>query len=272
MRSKYLLFVLFAVLYSCNAQDNINNSYWNKMNLKGNVKVLKQINYEANESFGEITKGKVKVHNQLSHSDTENEVNNCYRIHFNNLGQIQTEVTFNSDGTNEYLFKYYYKSNKLIRVERLDYENHSVIVNSFSYDELGNATKSVFEDNNANEVNVKYILNYDVNNRLSESQSYVYMESSGWLKFPKKVFEYNDNGTLKRTLSHDTNNQPSIDCVRDYNSNLDVITAVFFNSDGSKQNHFSYQYTYDSKKNWTKKLVYINDVLEYITERQFEYY
>ena len=257
--------MLFMSHNECYSQSN----FWEKMSLKGRVKTLTQINYDAIESFGEVKIGKVKVLNQGFLYNTENGESNCYKIFFDEAGLIQNETTFNSDGTNESLYKYYYASNKLVRVERTNFENNDITKYTYSQNSMGYITKNIIYNNTPS--TIKYELQFDSNNRLAKRIIFTNPFSGEWKVYFSHLFKYNNFGKLEKCSIFNQNNELVENYIFYYNSNHDISSFELIIENNVRQK-YTYTYKYDHKNNWIERMVYIDNSLRYITVLQINYF
>lgn len=158
-----LVLILSIFLYSCSSaksQDKkLKKTYLQNMNLKGKVKSVRIIYYEAIDKFGELQKGKKESTFDESRFVRENYECN-YKIIFNDKGNMIEENWYNSDGGIDWksIHKYddkgnmiennWYNSNSSFdwkhiykydgkgnMVEKNEYKSDGIINNKYTYNE-----------------------------------------------------------------------------------------------------------------------------------------
>lgn len=233
MKTKVISILVFIVLLSgCSTIKKEKNDL-KKMNLKGKVRSIREFYYKAVEKSGEILKGKIEKYD-FEHRDTY--------IIFNNKGNGIEENAYNADGSFAYKWTCKY-DNKGNQIETNDYDSDGkfykkwIIKYKYKWNKI---ETNVY--NSDGSFSHKWILKYDYKGNQIEQNNY---RSDGSL-VRKWVSKYDDKG-----------NQ---------------IEENAYNSDGSLGVNCNYEYEYDEKNNWIKKIIFENKIPEYILERKIEYY
>lgn len=282
------LLLLITILTSCisNQKNNKIGSEINadndlgKLNLKGNVKSIKQISYKAFDIFGELQKGEVN-----------NVGNSCFYLTFNENGNEIEKIYYNSDGTvddkwitkydeegNEIennnftsdgslLFKLIHKfDNKGNRIESNTY-NSDGSINSNSthkYDEKENYIESISHISDGYSAK-KETYSYDDKGNVIEKNGY---EADGSIRF-KFLFHYDDKGN-KIEDSYITSDYTTNSTFKFDNKGNVIEELESINKSESIKNKYTYEY--DEKDNWIKKVVYKNLTPTVMLERDIVYY
>lgn len=303
-----ITFILLAIIViSCNSSSykdfEENLKYIN--NLKGNIKKIKSETFNATEKFGEPVKGEsAEPYFDLS-EHLFNIITPNSTIEFAKNGKL---ILREINGKRfSYSFKITYDEKWNVLEEYFSYEQNesttkykmdgNKITNSISYDKNGdvasktdfkyenNLIKEVTSINNDGEIinNIKYSYNGDVQNQdiynvtglLIQSSKrdingrYLELDMFGNEKiiplyldknpFPSEIQIFNDDeidGKLEISM----------------NDNKDISEIKEIGEDGDVETLYKYVYKYDKQGNWTERISYEDDELEYITVRTIEYY
>lgn len=193
-----LLFFLGFIINNVNAQ--IEPPDYNKYDLKGNVKSMEIIRYDAVDYFGKLKKVKV-ISNAILNYDTNFRIKNIKETEdsVENFYEIVCIETLGSK-----VFKII-KNKTTIELDEFKYDNKGNIIeyNNFRKDTLKRKKVAIYDSdnrlieykeyNNRGSIDYKRSWKYDLNNKLIESENYHY----GY--YNKNQFKYN-NSILYQTI------------------------------------------------------------------------
>ncbi len=270
-------FVIFIILSSsceenkigCNREDVDND--WKKMNLNGKVKKIEMEMFKPITKFGLIEAGEKIVQGSLGEHES---------VEFNEFGKIMKKKLFGHDG--EYV--YFYNSQQLERVEYLFLYK---AVKKYVYDSEGKVSEVNEYCNEENCMGIggmgdllgKERLKYNDIKKVVRSDyysgsgnlflriDYTYDIYQGFPIYVKHTNVVNFNG--KEEISE--TNELSIS----YNKDNDKIREFVVSTSallGKSERDYTYQYLYDEKKNWIKKVTYKDDKPETLSVRKIVYY
>ena len=255
MKKSVLVIVLFAFFISCSTEQTNNaqkiKNDRSELNLKGNVKSVREINYTVIDKLGEIQKG--------------NKQGESY-ILFNNKGNM---IEQNSDAgvSRKFIFKYDDKGNK---IEANFYKGSSSEVRektTFKYDDKRNMIEAV-DDNDGK----RFTFKYDDNGNKIEANIY---EGGSSSVSSKITFKYDDKGN---NIEQSQCNSDGSDCVKQtfkYDDKGNKIEWKMYEEGRLEINETIKYKKFDRVDNWIESIT-INDIIVdktiFITEREIEYY
>ena len=223
---------------------------WHKLNLKGNVKAVKEIKFLAVDEFSEIQNGeKIKhIYNK--------------EILFNLDGYKIEQNDYIPDGTLANRIMYLHQQNKL--VEYNEYDSQGILFGTGKYE--------------LDEDGIPKKLNYRTNDgRYNWSESYIYSDNGKITEVEhfnaenimeaKEIYSYNDKGLLIESELYKDNKLVSKNTYK--NDEEGSNTELNYGGDSSV---FTYMYNYDSRGNWVKKIVFENNNPSGILVREIEYF
>lgn len=191
----YLLITLLVILclVSCNPSKN-QKTDWDEYNLKGKVQTLCIKNYDAKESFGELTKGDLKdsiivifskdgKREQIIENDINGEISKSL---FTYEGNIVTEDIYKNDSL---------------------YRKHVT-----TYTDFGEIEKEIFYDATGK---MKWCEDYIYSNKRQLEEKNISDDEGLWRKY--KNYEFNDKGLVKK--------------VKKYNKTGELVEIEFFKYD-----------------------------------------
>lgn len=276
---KLMLFILLGLFFmtSCNSQKR--ETDLEKNNLKGNVRSLKEVSYEAITTFGKIHKGSKKREFFIDHDRY---------ITFNEIGNKTEEKNYSSEGNFLSNWEYKYNDKGLIRkISRFEPVGTLSINEVYEYDDNLIVEYRLLVDTGKID---KTIYKLNENGNVVEETHHNF-DSSVF----KKIYEYDNKGNLTTELTY-SDGKPAGKTIYVNNDTGDVIADVNYYPDGSflwkstyvyddKHNLIEfkrsvsgvdtikkYEYTYDSRGNWIKKIEFKDDFAMYILERTIVYF
>lgn len=280
-----IAFVILILTLSNCSNKNIDRQEndWVEHNLFGSVKHFTRLIYHADDVFGEIKKGKPKPF------DTHNGMPPNVTTVFNKEGFI-TEVTrFNLDSSNYVRSVLLYGENNL-QIERKVFGKDSLLsVTKYKNDDNGNLVESRSYEPNG-QLNAVYLNTYDESGykieevvsyqNSDERRTYIFTnDKKGNTIEEREVrpfkddyitsYKYDDKGREIQRIEYTGDRSNSIQTFK-YNENGDQIESHY------KGDYYSvyikYEYSYDKKGNWVKRITYEDGIPAEIAERSYTYY
>ena len=268
-----------------------NNSTLSKEGLHGKVKVLLLTEYEVDDKFGKLIKGKIKYVEKHFYDNSGNRKKLIkygidgnpreeLRYHYNSKNSVNEFTVINVAGVKARENRLGKPKNKLEKeIRDLNSTDFVTYFEDFFYkydkkgnvieDNLGMSSSENFTDfEGAMGLKNKYY--YDNNNKIIKRE--LYGESNPneialtWVK------RWDSNGNLiEKIESSDYGINERI--VNNYNSNNDIINQKIYNYKGVMVENTSLEYLeYDVNKNWVKRIFYRNDYPLVIVERDIKYH
>ncbi|MDR1552063.1 MAG: hypothetical protein LBS69_01190 [Prevotellaceae bacterium] len=252
--------------------------------LKGKVYSIRQIEYEAIEKFGEITKGnicykcgKLIKYDAKGNKIEENRYNKSdgslrykYTYKYDAKGNWIETNKYNSDGSlyDKFTYKYDAKGNK---IEKNNYNSDGSLFRKYTYkyDAKGN----MIEENNYNSDGSlfdKFTNKYDDKGNQIETNGY---NSDGSL-VSKYTYKYDARGNKIEDNWHKSDGSLVSKDTYKYDAKGNKIEENYYKSDGRLHNKSTYKYRYDSKSNWIEAVIYEGEANKAVSiiEREIEYY
>jgi len=297
--TKLSLICLIILSYlSAMSQQSSNINEYNK---NGKIKSIRTISYEAIQKFGEIQKGRrsnefMKYDQQITIDYAKKK---CIIKNLSSNDKLEFSFVMEFDNKGNITKETYYDSTSIQGTYQIN-----------KYDKVGNITESiVFNPNgsiftkitckykNGKKISLDY---YNSDGDLFKKNTFKYNSSGNLIElndynsdgsiFTQQLFEYDNNNTLinmtsykypnnKNRISYASNDKWETKFYTRYNNKGLEIENIIYNPDGTisgegspLKNAKEYEYEYDQKGNWIKKIVYIkNGRALYIIERVIEY-
>lgn len=251
-----------------------------KDGLKGKVKQVTLNCFYANEKSGEIIKEKK--------CDDNN-----YSVIYNEKGK-KIELTVHSSGwrNEKRLFKYDIKGNlselhlfdadnKLLskfidnrdekgnKIETNLYDADNNLINRQTYkcDDNGNEIEHN-EYNSKNILVLKHIYKYNGEGNQIESSAYTPVGNFE----NKNINKYDDKGNRIETNSYNAEGIIGSKGTWKYDEKNNPIEENWYNEQGILNSRYSYNYVYDQKGNWLKKMEFETDIPQRIIIREIMYF
>ena len=273
---------LTLLFIGCSGNRNIENDLQAE-NLKGKVKSIRTIWYAAKIRKEKVMKGEI--------------TGGATTKIFNEKGYL-TEVK-NEDG--RALFpemKYHYmKDGRLDNIVKYDYEGKESAKEVFLYNQYDLLEKVEFyqsgelEEDRVYEYDVRILPIKQVSHRKSTDYrtEYTFMyndkrqlvetiEKTGSGYNYRFVYQYDERGNLIEDIRYSERGdmQWKSESKYDEYDNVTEVNSISYSSSGNTKNHTVFEYVYDAKSNWTKKIEYkeIRGILTPVTieEREITYY
>jgi antitoxin component YwqK of YwqJK toxin-antitoxin module len=289
MKKIILLTLLAAVMTTGSSAQTApaKKTDWEKDGLKGKVKSIREITYEAVEKFGKLTKGEIFC-----------DESGCfvYQRKYDTKGNKIEENRYYSNGSldDKYTYKYDDKGNL---TEENRYKSNGSLdwKKTYKYDGKGNRTELNIYDSDGS-LDREYTYKYDDKGNLIEEN---YYNSNGSLSW-KYTYKYDGKGN---NIEYNVYEDGSLDSKKTYkyDDKGNCIEMTEYNSDGSLKKKDTYKvavqddevkknihklldgifssnktYKYDDKGNWIEEIsydeIYYDTDTPIITERTIEYY
>ena len=279
--------IVLMTAIACNRSVPIDKNSWLIDELKGDVKCMSRIEYEAIDSMNQTIKGKAV-------DDKEGFGN--IRLTYNNRGYWTEYRSHSADGSPIWTEKPEYDNDGSMRmIGRRDYKYDSILWRKYIYIHEKNSgnVSAAFCRNAADSLLWRLACRYDKDGNIVESCRY----NDAGARESKKLYVYDEKGNVIKITSFNGNNESTTSThqydengnrteIREYDENVDLIkrTVYFYNDSGLRsESHvyndknildkrLSYDYRYDRKGNWIEKIEFLNDKAVKITERQIEYF
>jgi len=233
--------------------------------LKGKVKVLKEISYETVRKNGKLIKGRRKTYQNLA---------NDICMFFNRDGHLIENREFNSAGDleNKEIYEYN-KTGDMINFTRnyLDETTKEKLI--FEYDKIHNLIIEKY-----------YAMSGKLKGRMHTEMTYKY-DNKGYLIeqimsgpgghgfFKKSFYVYDNKGNLIEMKEYEYVFKTLCKTTYEYDRHGNLKKEIYYNSKGKLEDEFTYEYLrFDNKGNWTKRILYINGIPRFIIEREIKYY
>lgn len=221
-----------------------------KENLHGNIKSVRETAYEVTyNDAGKLDKGEIKefiFDNSLKKFNEQGNITEEIWYDFENIQDSKrTNTQYNAKG--------------LPTEALIEEKDGSSIKVSLKYDEKGNLLEEIFHRKEGQE---KFSYKYDQKGNRIEHTAYDI----------KYSYQYNDKGQVIEENIHDEMDKISTKTIIKYDKKGNFIKKTAHYLDVSTKENYTYQYTYDQKGNWVKRIEYKDKNPIQITERVIEYY
>ena len=168
-----------------------------------------------------------------------------YEYKYDQAGNQVEKIVYNTDGSKNDLYTYEYdEARNLVKEIRYSPDGSIFEESTYEYDEAGNLVKEIVHD-----------IPFDF------KSTYEYDDKGNLVK----RFDYESEGLLIRW----TNERKE---TYDYDEEGSIVKIISYESDGSIKKKVTYEFEYDMEKNWTRWVLFKDDVATEIVERQIEYY
>ncbi len=269
---------------------------WEKLNLKGKVKSIKESSNKVEVKFGEFIKGEKSLNVgdyfvsyrefnkqgnlvEEHYADSDFELIEKKHYSYDDNGEVRSIEKKGVYAKSHSIENYLYDETNKLKVRKSEYPNYSFEdIDSLYYNSDGLCiAENSYRTNAEGSISLssKKVNSYDQNNNLVESKTYY---SNGELAFDEKntyergvlikhKFIFDDELT---TLSYDQNHLPLSRKeyrIRNKKLKLDEDNLVL-------KNQWIYKYELDDQENWIKQYHYEENAENpaYLVEREIEYY
>lgn len=302
---KIFFIILITIFFSCNKSENFKKIKQNdveKLDLKGNVKVFEEKNFDATEKFGEPVKLKLRDWTILNFDTSGNiiekkslyengEILSIEKYNYNNENKIIEKNYVMGDIS--YLSKYIYDKNgnnieetiytngkiEIKNINKFDKNKNLIDHRLYNYEGvLKDKTLSKFNELNLEIETEEYSFNgtscvftnkksneYDENGNLIEQK---YYDEKGNLEFIYKYVYDENNNEIENIFTKDNTIKKNKRTIDKFGN---CIEGIEYHNDIQK-NKFKNTFSYDKKGNWTQRIHLNEDIVNSIVERKIEYY
>lgn len=278
--SIYSSLILLVFFSGCSVQKKLNLSDWDKLNLEGKIKSIRQTpRYLSNDngqrllgeawpkkennSFFHFNKNGDLIEKRLYLNNGENYSKEIYS--YNEDDQRVKEILYNPNGSiGSTLFYEYDRTGSIAQSECTNYLGVKYI---YKYDGDGNriATYKYYGDGT---LYFKASYRYDKDGNCLEEKTYT---SEGKL-FSKWMYEYDkkDNRIIRKRYFADG----ELDCklTYDFDNNHREISWKMFDNLDKTTSQGTYIYEYDTDGNWIKRTKMEGQKPVFVLNREIEYF
>lgn len=279
---------------------------YNELGLTGNVKTMAERTFEALDNFGKPEKGERGSNNadytflpngDIAEQNIYNQNGSLRTRHvylYNSSGKLTEQNLYNPGGPLRVRYRYRYNGAGALTEQQSFKPDGSITAKYVNeYNKHGDLIKHT-SYNNKNKLEEKIIYTYDSAHNQIGWQSYdgdsvllvkaVYVYNLFGNMIEENLYDADGNLEKKSLMIYDANNRVST--LVEYAGNYLMVKTVqfkydvqgnitdemWYDKDNNVLDHYSNKYTYDKKKNWTKKMAYRNEVPVTITERELTYF
>lgn len=254
-------------------------SYLMSLNIKGEVKTIKTIEYGNKIEEGNFVDGDISdYYSTLATYDKD--------------GMSINKMTYDMQSILVDEITWVYNNNVLERAECSNFKLHNCSVMEYNYNSEDELVELIYLDENSNIIqsvvfsyttdgleHMNYFLNekdektyeseliYDDNNMLCEKLNYDIINDDK----SKTVYEYDDNGNtiLEKTIGDNGNARMIYKMEYDDNNNILVYSMMYGDN---LLDYYNLEYIYDGEGNWSERFKYVDgEVIEH-SIREIEYY
>ena len=254
-KTVYLLLLLFFSFGWMIDKTEAQNNDWQKEELKGKVKSIKEIQYRAWDTTGMLEKGEIWY--------------NGYRI-YNEKGNLieKNEYKANDSLRSKTIYKYD-NNGKKTEWTYYTYDNSIEIMLNNKYDKKGNCIEVNNYYSNGS-LKYKQIYKYDNKGNKIEYEDY-YPDSS---MCSKTIYKYFDKGRREEIFDYNSDDSFENKAIYLYDEKGNYVEEQIYNSDGSYRNKLIFKDEFDANGNWIKQVSYWgkSNEPEEISEREIIYY
>lgn len=248
------IFLLSLLFFSCN-KYKINDL--SEFKLKGKIKTIQEISYEALENNGRIEAGKRAK--PAWKKDTQ-------RV-FDKKGFLTEEIIYKTDGDIRSKSIIEHKKNEISETNYTAFEE-VIYTQSARLNEVGKVIENVRYNADGEEV-IKRIYLYDEKLNLIEELQYFNQSKTPSVT---NKYVYDEKGNKIEEYMYNPLGVLIAKWHSDYDENGSLIEENYFFSDGSLSAQDVYSYKLDEKGNWIQQITLTNGKPRYIVLRNIEYY
>lgn len=286
--AKFYLASISLLLFSFLSAQDFLKIDWQSMNLKGTVKSIHEISYEAIGKSGDIQKGEMKSEfyendkyflfdqngweTEDSYYFNWKKSRGHYHVHYSydDQGNILEKSHIDSIGKVflEYKLTYKYDSSKRIREEtKYDWLDSVDCKYKYSYDSIGEKEEGDLFIRNEGLFS-KSIFKYDEKGRVIEK---CYSSGKG-IQTERWACKYDEAGNIIEDAWYSSKNKIFMKYNYKRDDKANITEMDWYKSNGKLREKRNYEFDYDKNGNWIKRIEFINDKPKYIVERELQYY
>ena len=246
-----------------------------KMNIKGNVKLYKEVSYtdscRLKEDICDLYIAFDENGNRIVEADYENgHVKGSSAFVYDTNGRVIAANEFHDDGTLYAISTFKYGNTGLLMEKKAEYlgETH-YLRHTYSYDK-NDLLKEIVDFDENNNLFKAITFSYDNRGKITEERFYLpFGRLYSW-----KIFIYNNQGQLIEEQHYDARGflYHSDLFFYDAHGNVKELQMRQFNAGLSDRNTYHYEYEYDQLGNWLCKKIYYNNKPLSVVERELEFF
>ncbi len=254
-----------------------------EMGVSGNVHRMEEFKYNAVESFGEVAQGEAFrdegewdreiIFNKAGYFDTVRLITSAgdevgsITYAYNKQGQKVCEKNHDADGNDVDKSVFFYKKDKLDRIEKYTSDENIAGRTSYEYDDENSMKYTRF-------YNFKGELLQTMEQKMSKrgfpSSTKIYGREGDLVNWREE--KYNGAGLLETLTVKEPDGQVTMVVSFVYDNNGNVVSQTAVDANGEAFIPHTWKYTYDSNNNWIKSIEYEGEKPIYITSRTIEYF
>lgn len=270
----------FLLLMSCGNVDND----WKEMGLFGKVKSVTEQQYKAFETGGKILSGEGYRENDFDKKIEFNEDGWYSKItQYTIFGELLDYTEFKYDKKDLLIERSVYNDlDSLVQLSKIQHDDEGRPISTLHQDGDGYlGSREEVDYNDENLMETTHIYNKD--NRLIRKKIQ-YLDRRGLPKETKLFNEsnevinhrkesYGDNRLLEQFKVFSSNEEPIMEVKFSYDPAGNILSQEAVDmTTGEFYLPVTYQYEFDSKGNWIKRVQFLGDSPMYVVEREIEYY
>lgn len=280
---KNLIYIVASCLIGFASCGEKQSTDADEMGVSGNVHKLTEFKYNAVESFGEVEKGEAFrepgdwdreiAFNKAGNFDTvylvttDGEPVGSIAYAYNNAGLKVCEKNHDADGHPTDKSVFFYKKNKLDRIEKYTAEENLSGRVNYEYDKENNVNYTRY-------YNFKGELLQTMEQSLSKrglpSVTKVYGREGDLANWREE--KYNSAGLLEKLTVKESDGSVVMVATFLYDDMGNPISQTAVDENGEAFLPHTWKYTYDDQKNWLKCIEFEGDKPLYVTVRTIEYF
>lgn len=253
------IFLCIMALFAVNVFSQENQTDLQELNLKGKVKSVRSVDYEAVEVSGEVVKGRIVEDNFFAYNEAGSVVEKTkyyadgtpcekFIVTYDSEGRVIEGCMYNSEGKIDFkkVITYDNKGNKLTENESNE-KGEVRVKESFKYDDKNNLINkdTQFFDGN---LDAKTVFEYDKKGNLIKQ--HLYREGS-WLTeiYSKRI----ENGITIKEIQSKSEKQKKEKKILKYNDKGNVIEESEYDAKGNLLERITYKYDAEGREievNW----------------------
>ncbi|MDR3653613.1 MAG: hypothetical protein P4L34_11680 [Paludibacter sp.] len=297
IRLTLCLSIIILFTFSCCLKQSSNSSKNDRelSKLKGNVKLLSEINYSgAGKCLTNILFNKVGYITKQESFNPDGSLIRRWVYTYDEENHPLTRKCWVQNDSLSYTMYYYYNANKKLTSTRLIKSNGVLgTLDSIQYDTklntlfernfgennlLGNSILKKFNARNEviEESYIEYLIHtqgrftYKYNNKHLQEDVYSWSNKDSLVS--RIRYAYFEDNNIKKMYTYNSTNKLVSTMNYKYDKEGNQTEIVELTPDNKIRNKSTYKYQYDNQGNWTSFFGYVNNKLETIMTRKLEYY
>lgn len=275
---------LVLVTGSCSKAVKTAGTDLQELNLKGKIKSVRTISYDAVDSAGVIVKGEKAVNLPFSYTfllfngagnlirkddyDSHGQIDSRWTYKYDGAGKLTEKNRYQSDGRLDLKWLYGYDHRNNLQREN-SYRGDSSLYAEWKYNYNANGRLGQKELNfpGVPVLDTKWTYQYNGNGYLAAENQY----GPGDSLMSKEKYRYDKNGAVTEEIKYNAEGKIITKRVYKYNDRGDRIAYTNTRPGQHILTEWVYRYTYDQTGNWIRKIVLENGAPKTIVEREIGY-